>query len=370
MDDSRDGEWLNAAECAVQTGLTVRALRVYERYGLIAPARQVNGWRRYGRKELTRLNTVTLLKSLGLTLAQIRDLIHRREPSLLSVLSLQVKTWKQRKAEAEQGHKLAQAALKRVRADQSLSVDELGALVRGLDGADRVPRLITADQIDFSPKASTAVASDTLRFVLPVPKFQGGGEPLKPPAGAAPFRDRNGEPVTGRGVVFFNPDDQCYQAAPGDGQAVVIFSPVTQRQASRLMAKIGDLVQDPNCLTLAQFKDVLHFADEALSIPAQYNATREFVAGAMLRVAPATGIEAYGLHRRSRLDLCEAVYVPGAGAFLGPAATPQRFDDGAVIVRHAGDAHLVQVEVFEATYKLANGRSVRVKDLAVQSPGA
>ena len=154
MGQSSAEEWLNAAECAVQTGLTVRALRVYERYGLIAPARQVNGWRRYGRKELTRLNTITLLKAMGLTLAQIRDLIHRREPSLLSVLTLQVKTWSERKADAERGRKLAQSALKRVRADQSLSVDELGALVRGLDGADRVPRLITADQIDFSPKAT------------------------------------------------------------------------------------------------------------------------------------------------------------------------------------------------------------------------
>jgi hypothetical protein len=28
-------EWLTAAECALRTGLTVRALRVYEGYGLI-----------------------------------------------------------------------------------------------------------------------------------------------------------------------------------------------------------------------------------------------------------------------------------------------------------------------------------------------
>jgi hypothetical protein len=33
-------EWLTAAECALRTGLTVRALRVYENYGLITPGRQ------------------------------------------------------------------------------------------------------------------------------------------------------------------------------------------------------------------------------------------------------------------------------------------------------------------------------------------
>ena len=212
------------------------------------------------------------------------------------------------------------------------------------------------------------MASDTLRFVIPVPEFKGGGEPLVPPAGAAPFMERDGSPLTGRGVVFFNPDDQCYQAARGDGEAVVIFSPVTQRQASRLIAKVAEIAADPNDLTLTEFKRVLHYADEDLAIPAQYNATRAFVAAAMTRVAPTTGIDAYGMHRRSRLDLCEAVYVPGAGAFLGPAATPQRFDDGAVIVRHGDDVHLVQTPVFEATYKLADGRAVRASQLAVQSP--
>jgi hypothetical protein len=33
-------EWLTAPECALRTGLTVRALRVYENYGLITPGRQ------------------------------------------------------------------------------------------------------------------------------------------------------------------------------------------------------------------------------------------------------------------------------------------------------------------------------------------
>jgi hypothetical protein len=43
---------LSAAECARRTGLTVRALRVYERQGLIEPARSGKGWRLYGPKEL------------------------------------------------------------------------------------------------------------------------------------------------------------------------------------------------------------------------------------------------------------------------------------------------------------------------------
>jgi DNA-binding transcriptional MerR regulator len=62
---------LTAAECAARTGLTARALRLYEEHGLITPRRSSGGWRQYGPQELLRLNAITLLKTAGLTLAQI-----------------------------------------------------------------------------------------------------------------------------------------------------------------------------------------------------------------------------------------------------------------------------------------------------------
>jgi DNA-binding transcriptional MerR regulator len=82
--DSR--KWLTAAECAALTGLTVRALRVYEREGLLNPGRSAKGWRRYGPQDLVRLNTISVMKALGLTLGQIRELLRATNPSLLSVL--------------------------------------------------------------------------------------------------------------------------------------------------------------------------------------------------------------------------------------------------------------------------------------------
>jgi len=112
-------EWLTAAECALRTGLTVRALRVYENYGLITPGRSAAGWRRYGAQELLKLNEIGLLKVLGLTLNQIRDLTRRpSSPMLRRLLELQLDTWKQRRAEAERGQTVAEAALKRLRTDR------------------------------------------------------------------------------------------------------------------------------------------------------------------------------------------------------------------------------------------------------------
>jgi DNA-binding transcriptional MerR regulator len=89
--DNSDGseEKLTAAACAARTGLTIRALRVYERSGLLNPARAPNGWRQYGRRELARLNTVGVLKTAGLTLAQIRAVLNHSDPPLLEILQAQ-----------------------------------------------------------------------------------------------------------------------------------------------------------------------------------------------------------------------------------------------------------------------------------------
>src|SRR5690242_21135233 len=127
-------EWLTAAECASRTGLTVRALRVYENYGLITPGRSAAGWRRYGTQELLKLNEIGLLKILGLTLSQIRELTRRPSlPSLRHLLELQLGSWRQRRAEAERGLAVAEAALKRLQTGGSLSVEELCSLIRSYE---------------------------------------------------------------------------------------------------------------------------------------------------------------------------------------------------------------------------------------------
>lgn len=126
--------WLTAAQCAARTGLTVRALRVYEYQGLIAPGRSAAGWRRYGSHELVRLNQISLLKVLGLTLKQIRDLMRRpAAPTLLQLLDLQLATWKDRREEAERGLLAAEAAIQILKSGQPLSIEDLCALIRSLE---------------------------------------------------------------------------------------------------------------------------------------------------------------------------------------------------------------------------------------------
>jgi DNA-binding transcriptional MerR regulator len=151
--------WLTAAECALRTGLTVRALRVYENYGLITPGRTAAGWRRYGAQELLRLNEISLLKVLGLTLSQIRDLTQQpSSPTLRQLLELQVGTLRLRSAEVERGVAIAETALQQLQTGRSLSVEELCSLIRSFEMTPSAaePAISAADE----PHTPDAAALD------------------------------------------------------------------------------------------------------------------------------------------------------------------------------------------------------------------
>ena len=125
-----DEERLTASECAARTGLTIRALRLYERYGLVTPLRTQGGWRYYGRRELTRLNTVCVLKAAGLTLAQIQAIVRQKDPPLQEILQAQVASWNAKREEAEKGRRMTESALQHLLANRQLSLDELCDLIR------------------------------------------------------------------------------------------------------------------------------------------------------------------------------------------------------------------------------------------------
>ena len=66
---------LSPAEAAGELGVSTKALRVYERRGLIAPRRSAAGWRVYGPEDMRRARQVVALRSVGFSLAQISGLL-------------------------------------------------------------------------------------------------------------------------------------------------------------------------------------------------------------------------------------------------------------------------------------------------------
>ena len=66
-------------EVAQRSGISARMLRHYDRIGLVSPSeRTTGGYREYSESDIRRLFHVEGLRSLGLSLAQIADVIDDR----------------------------------------------------------------------------------------------------------------------------------------------------------------------------------------------------------------------------------------------------------------------------------------------------
>ncbi|HWA42317.1 MAG TPA: MerR family transcriptional regulator [Hypericibacter adhaerens] len=63
--------FLNASEAAGRLGISIKALRLYEERGLLAPNRTAAGWRAYGPEAMSRAAEIAALRALGFSLAQV-----------------------------------------------------------------------------------------------------------------------------------------------------------------------------------------------------------------------------------------------------------------------------------------------------------
>ena len=68
-------ENLTIGEAADLLGVTRKALRHYEKLGLVTPDRSENGYRQYGPEDILRLQRVRQLQSLGLSLSRIKQVL-------------------------------------------------------------------------------------------------------------------------------------------------------------------------------------------------------------------------------------------------------------------------------------------------------
>lgn len=65
---------MNIWEVAKATGLTKKAIRYYEKMGLLSPAiNQDNNYREYGREDVERLKQISVLRRLGVPVAEIKE---------------------------------------------------------------------------------------------------------------------------------------------------------------------------------------------------------------------------------------------------------------------------------------------------------
>ena len=119
---------LSPTEAARKLGVSAKALRLYERHGLIKPLRASNGWRAYGPAEMARLHQVLALKGLGLPLRRIAELLAGRFGTLDAVLELQQELLQRQADRLGRALTLVKNARKRLASGANLSVDDLANL--------------------------------------------------------------------------------------------------------------------------------------------------------------------------------------------------------------------------------------------------
>ena len=129
VDSHRDEgttELFGITELCRAFGITLRALRFYEDKGLLSP-RRINGARVYTRRDRARLKMALRGKRLGLSLAEIKDLIGMYEstedetPQLLECLRVMEK----RRAALEQQREDIEAMLAEISQFEHLCQQEL-----------------------------------------------------------------------------------------------------------------------------------------------------------------------------------------------------------------------------------------------------
>jgi DNA-binding transcriptional MerR regulator len=74
-------ELLTIGELARQVGVATSTLRYYEDVGLLAPAERVSGQRRYAPSTVGTVGMILLLRDVGFTLREMKDLLEARADS-------------------------------------------------------------------------------------------------------------------------------------------------------------------------------------------------------------------------------------------------------------------------------------------------
>src|SRR5215831_1610081 len=103
----------SVSEFAAFAGVTPRALRHYDRIGLLKPRRSAAGYRVYVERDLQRLEQIAALTFVGLPLRDVRRVLEGRTSSLADALRLQ-------RAILEEKRRLLDSALVAVREAERL----------------------------------------------------------------------------------------------------------------------------------------------------------------------------------------------------------------------------------------------------------
>jgi DNA-binding transcriptional MerR regulator len=156
---------LSPAEAARRFGVSIKALRLYERRGLLKPLRSKAGWRTYGPDQIARLHQILALKGLGLSLTSIGQLLASAD-TLDAVLGMQDQALVQEGRRIAKALALIRKARAKLKTGRTLSIDDLATLSRETSMPSKLnrstlfhPALVPHQHKYFRPEEIEALSS-------------------------------------------------------------------------------------------------------------------------------------------------------------------------------------------------------------------
>jgi DNA-binding transcriptional MerR regulator len=119
-------QYLRIGQIAERSGVSAKALRLYEQRGLLKPCSHSEaGYRMYGPDALRRLMQIVVLKRSGFTLAEIAGLLSSQEPVIATLLGDRIKALQREMADKTQALKMLQAIALQVDSASTLNLNQL-----------------------------------------------------------------------------------------------------------------------------------------------------------------------------------------------------------------------------------------------------
>jgi DNA-binding transcriptional MerR regulator len=119
-------QYLRIGQIAERSGVSAKALRLYEQRGLLKPcAHSEAGYRLYGPDALQRLMQIVVLKRSGFTLAQIDGLLSSAASTITTLLGERIEALQREMADKARTLQTLRAIARRVDSASTLSLDQL-----------------------------------------------------------------------------------------------------------------------------------------------------------------------------------------------------------------------------------------------------
>jgi len=94
---------MKISEFAKKSGVTIKTLLHYEKIGLLIPSsRNENGYRMYCKRDFLKLQQITTLKYIGLSLKEINNIINENNENLEKMIAIQKKALEEKKKHIEE----------------------------------------------------------------------------------------------------------------------------------------------------------------------------------------------------------------------------------------------------------------------------